>query len=317
MILQMIIALSRSQCPKDDFSPCTCNPNPSEAPTKRAYEVICNGVLYAEIRNAGFVKNSTDKANPIYSLLLIPSYDDVTTIPADLVGTRQLTTFTLKCITHEGEDYMSVNVNALRSSKTSLKGVTIRNCDMRNLAWNFLTGFNQMDTLSFTFSSNFQIKFSTLPPLPALSTLLLTGVDINYRNGTPTFPRLSRGLEYVFLDFDNVMFADAICVTFIRWLVSNSNNTLKYLGFERLGISSTARNIVTPLFSSFSKLTYLGMYNTLVPVTIPAGMRFTSKVDAIDLDNSNIVQINPGAFNGIILREMNNTVQFKAKLFFF
>lgn len=95
----MVISLAMSQCPNDDFGSCTYNPTPLNTHVKGIYQVVCNGVPYAEIQNAGFVKNSTDKKNPIYNLLLIPNYDDVLAIPADLVGKRQLSTFTLKCAT--------------------------------------------------------------------------------------------------------------------------------------------------------------------------------------------------------------------------
>jgi len=303
VIIQLFISFVLSQCPNDDFEPCSCDPTPFGTPYPGIYRVICNGAMFDDIKNAGFVKNSTDKKTPIYDFILVPSTDDVLTIPADLLDQRNVTYFNLKCATYDS--YMNLDPNVLRASKGSLASVSIRNCDMRNLSWKFLTGFTRVNSLSFTYSSNFQITFNTLPPLPALSGLDLAAVDITYRNGTPTFPKLSAGLQYVYLDFDNVMFADAIITTFINWLVSNSNNTLSFISTTRLGISAKAMNTITPLFSNFKKLNILSFKNTQMPLTIPAGLTFARKISYVDLSNGNVVKITPGAFNGTLLFNWN------------
>ncbi len=299
MIIQLAIRLAMSQCPNDDFEPCTCDPNPYGRPYPGIYRVTCNGATFDDIKNAGFVKNSTDKKNPISVFVLVPSTDDLMVVPADLLGLRSVSSFMLKCATYDS--YMNIDPNALRASKSSLGSVTIRNCDMRNLSWKFLTGFTKMDSLRFTYSSNFQITFNTLPLLPSLLSLDLTAVDITYRNGTPTFPKLSAGLLFVILDFDNVMFADAIVTAFVKWLVSTSSNTLIYSDVSRLGISSNAMKTIIPLYSNFKNLNYLSFKNTQMPTTISAGLKFTKKVSYVTLDSSNIVQIAPGAFSGTIL----------------
>lgn len=293
----MIGSAVSQQCPTDTYSPCYCV-SPSFSYDESKFRVTCNRSSLALVKVAGFATSKTNIATPIASLLLIPSSSD-TTIPGDLVGNRTVTTLTLSCPTFTS--YLSINLNAFRASKSSLTSFNIRNCDLRNFTYNWLTDFTALTSISIYGSFNNNRGFYTLPYLPALTGIRFESIGITYYANPYThaeFPilannQIGQGLSSFDLIYSS-QFTDSAIKSFLNWLLPTSADTL-----TSMSISADSLSRFVPQMGSFSKLNSLSVYNNFVPSTLPPGsFYFNVPVSGIYSDNSKIYNISAGAFYG-------------------
>ena len=241
------------QCPAD-YSPCTCS-----AESTGELKVQCsNGVTMKEIRNIF----SRTQYNP-YELEIIPSAEDVSTIPADLLENKSASEIKINC---PSSDYiLKIHQDAFRSSAISEFGtIVISGCDLSQLDFAFLQGFDKLTVLQITYSSN--IHLSGFFQLPNLANLELLDIDTctGLNDETMSFPVLYNGLTALALT-GNGLDDDAM---------SRALETILESSAEKLEILTINQNPLTKIpdqIKEFTALSELYLGNNAAPMSIMTG----------------------------------------------
>lgn len=198
---------------------------------------------------------------------------------------------TLKLYCPSRLNALQLNADAFRASQSVLQTLNVENCELSSLNWTFLSGFNNLSSLTINYASNLHATFYTLPLLPALSSLTL--YSITNLNQWTTFPPLSsNGLTQANIIY-NYDLGDAAIGRILYWMLYTSASTM-----TSLSIAANTLTIVPRQIASFTELTSFSFYNNLAPLTISAGSLALPKLSEIYLDNSRITSIEPGAFGG-------------------
>ena len=274
-----------NKCPnQDDYSPCACDIVAAE------YTLSCSQKQQKEIRDAFRRTSPAD----FPKLTLSPASNE-STIVADLLGSNHRVTRELWLSCPSTSYPLSLDPDAFMSSRKTIKFIYINNCNLSGLDFHFLVGFEVLEMISFSVTSNIgQALWSSMPPImPKLATLSIlysTGL-----NDWTEFPPLTPGLQQI--QVFNSELTDQGMDRIAQWAQEYSSDTLVELYAAIGNLTKIPKQI-----SSLSQLKRLYLFDQLMEpgiATIPAGsLTFTAPVQYLNLFSCGVKTIEPGAFKG-------------------
>ncbi len=196
---------------------------------------------------------------------------------------------------------MKIDPIAFNTSKDREDGtLTISGCDLSELNFDFLAGFNELLVLQFTscnfINSNFGQFPATLTKLAVLIFENCTGL------GELTLPELGRGLYA--LAMSDTDLDDSSISRVLNWALDLDvlpGNDAQH----KLAILTINKNRLTQIPNQIKSFQYLEQFyltENLVPLNVPTGsLSFDNKtipVSYLDLGSSHINSIEDGAFYG-------------------
>jgi len=189
---------------------------------------------------------------------------------------------------------MKVNVSAFRSSKSYMRSLEIQNVNGIDLDFSFLTGFHQLNNLTFKDVFNIHRCLPTLPELPNL--ILLDCHSCSALGEFTSFPKLVNGLKYTAFwpinEYERD--GDETINKILNWLLLSSSDSLQYITIERF----TTLTKVPQQIPLFKALKHLSLQGNGIETISPGILTFSVPVIYLDLQNNGIKVIEPGAFQG-------------------
>ena len=287
-------AVSQINCPnREDYSPCTCE----FTDESQEYSITCSDVPLVDIVG---VFNRTTPAD-LNSFDLYMSQESSQDIPANLLNNHRVNSvIDLHCQSKNRNNLLRVDPDAFRSSKNVTKSFALNFCDISQLEFNFLNGFDTLSTLNLFTVANIHLAdwAQSFPTLPSLNNLVIynsTGM-----NDWTTFPRLSLGLVNLFLSANQL--SDDSMDRILNWTLEySSSNTLMSLFVRKNNLTRIPAQI-----PNFKSLMYLDMADQVsgIPSILSGSLNLASLlVLTLDLDGNNISKVEPDAFNGNLVVE--------------
>ena len=231
----------------------------------------------------------------------LPITRDGNTLMADLIG--NIITFRsirINCQWHISR--LIIDANAFRSTKSVTNELLIKNCDLSQLNWGFISNFTNLKNLYISENDNVLASFYTLPSasltrLSYLSLVANTGLNSGFLNLSLRYPEpLKQGLNH--LDVTESDLSDfALNCFLIKWITPYSKNTLDYLDISGNNLTKIPNEI-----RNYHNLTNFYVTFNQQPLTIQKNALNLKK---ITLDGykmvrfSRVTSIQPGAFQGI------------------
>lgn len=273
----------------DLFAPCKS--------TKGLFlNVVCNRVPVVEVKNVfGKVKDPYY----IYSLLLIPNVKD-TKIIANTVGNHTISALTISCPARK-KNPLLVDSAAFTVTKSVTSVITITGCDLKLVDWSFLKGFSRLFFLSIQYSSNFHTTFYTMPAstFTSLTFVSLYGIDgMNGFNDTSLKfpPPVPNGLSAFWVWFSYDLTTAAVQNLLATWVTPTSTNTL-----ANIVVGGNNLTTIPPDVSKYTKTNDVNFWDNSQPMIIQSGaFNYTTPVQSLLLESSQITSVSPGAFIGIV-----------------
>lgn len=198
---------------------------------------------------------------------------------------------------------LAADSNAFRSTKNYTENIEFTKIDCELLDLSFLSGFEQVSVVEFKDVTNLNRCFPSLPPLPNLSKLSIDDSKITEFTGDFKFPNLSIGLK----TFDMVshyddrgeMWNDSTISNILDWLLLSSANTLVELNLYNFEIQNIRKLSEVPRqIPHFKALKRLLLPDNKISTIRIGQLSFSVPVSNLDLEDSNIKQIDPGSFQG-------------------
>ena len=244
-------------------------------------------------------------------VLRLTSSDENRTIPADLLGNHTTVGVRFVC-PHHGYP-LRLNRNAFRSSKQLIEFLYVDECDVGQLNFNFLAGFDKLWVIAFTHTQNNHLaNWTIMPPLCNLASLYIRNATRNDLNQWTQFPNLTRGLHDLCLDGNEIN--DVEIDRILNWTLKTSANSLEYLSLERNNLTKIPRQI-----SLFTKILFVRLDHQKTDIQIITNGSFRIPahnyiiVSQFSAKNSNISSIQPGAFQGIFSSKFTGLSKLKKK----
>jgi len=186
-----------------------------------------------------------------------------------------------------------VDQNAFRSTRNATTYIGINTCDLSQLNWSFLNGFNILAQVTVGSSSNLHQTFSSLPELPNLKVLDFYSCSGGLNEWTE-FPNLVRGLDAFYLWFSTQL-SDEAMSRILDWILISSSKTLQKLSIFANDLKNFPKEI--QLFQGIGKL-YID--NNLITTLKTSDLAFSSdnRVDQVDLSFNQIEVIEINTFAG-------------------
>ena len=309
---------------EDDYSPCITRPIIGF--TIFIPRIKCKGIPMTGVRDV-FSRTTPTADNELEWLQLTPPATDPI-IPEDVLSSRRFKSVSIYC---PNKDYhLVIDPNAFRSTRNFTTYLSIDSCDLGQLDFTFLAGFDQLADIDIFKSTNLHLSWTNLPPLPALT--LLT-IDPTWRlNDWVDFPVLGRGLQKVELALNEEdEFQDEGLNRFLAWALKSSAETLRTL---KIYAPSGTLSQMPRQLASFPKLDYLDISNPagfpypFAPsdsfkglTAVPTGaLAFSAPVRFVRICSGQMSTIEPGAFKGnfskaVVNLELNNLTRFEAPVF--
>ena len=267
---------NRADC-IEDFSPCSCQQEEGNLVT-----VECNQVAFEDVLTA-FERTNT---NQLIRFSLNISPDDTPSIPKNLLGTNQADQIYINCPSRS-DSHLQIDENAFVYSSPVASAVQIENCQIDELNFLFLAGFQSLTDLSITHST-FPVTFETLPLLPSLRALTISGCT-NFQNWIA--PNDISSVRELRLD-DNLLGEENLATILSYFLASN-------IEIEGLFIDSNSLTSVPDIAFSFENLHSLSISGNTIPV-LPSGSLIFNvpEVFYLGLENLSLDTIESDAFQG-------------------
>lgn len=186
--------------------------------------------------------------------------------------------------------------NAFRSTRNATTYIGINTCDLSQLNWSFLNGFNILAQITIGSSSNLHQTFSSLPELPDLKVLDFYSCSGGLNDWTE-FPNLVRGLDAFYLWFSTQL-SDEAMSRILNWILVSSSRTLQKLSIFANDVKSFPKEI--QLFQGIGNL-YID--NNLIMTLETGDLAFQSnyKIKQVDLSFNKIEAIEIDTFSGKLL----------------
>ena len=275
-----------SQCPNgEDYSPCTCSGFVDRLP----HYLTCKGTTLADVSR---VFRQTTPADFMKFSLQTSITDPTEVIPIDLLNNHRAIKIEIKCSFNYS---LRIDPQAFRSSKNMTRSVSFDLCDLSQLNFDFLSGFDRLDDIHFLRASNVELaNWQSFPPLRNLNTIEIW--DSTGLNEWTIFPKLFRGLSR--LEFHDNRIQDEAMDRILNWTTKYSAETLEYLWISGNDMTNIPRQL--GVASLFSKLQILYLDNQKTGIrSIPSGAFYgISLTSNLTANNNGIETIEEGAFQG-------------------
>jgi hypothetical protein len=259
----------------EDFSPCTC-----EKEGGNVIRVECIDASFDEIQSA-FSSTSTNKLIRLY--VTIPA-EETPNVPDNLLGINQAEEIYLTC---SSDSHLLVSENAFVYSSPVATAVQIENCQINELNFLFLAGFQSLTDLSIT-RSTFPVTFDTLPLLPSLHTLTISGCT-DFQNWIA--PNDISSVRKLRLDDD--LLGEANLETILNYFLMSN------IDIEGLFLDNNSLTGVPNIAFSFENLNSLSISGNTIPV-LPSGSLIFNvpEVLYLGLENLSLDTIENDALQG-------------------
>ena len=283
-----ISAGSKSQqgC-KEDYSPCLCIKSSQHSDT-----IFCMGISLTDI--SGVFKAKTKHWHRIH--LVLSKQDANKTIPADLVSDHDSTEIVFQC--PSPNHLLKMDPKTFQASQNSASIFYSGGCDLSQLNFKFLTGFEKLAVLYFNATQNFHlIDWTTLPTLPQWRELHVElSTDLNK---WIKFPNVTHegGLKRLYLDTNAIK--DATMDRILNWIEKSSAKSANIL--ERLSLNENYLTRVPRQIKRFTKMKKLTLDSQKVGIHSLAygAFHFSNSTTAtFSAKYNKISKIYPGAFKG-------------------
>lgn len=137
-----------------------------------------------------------------------------------------------------------------------------------------------------------QISMPHLPSLPELIFLFIS--DSSGFSTWNEFPRLNRGLVYLAMSYNDDLDDDA-ADRIQTWISLSSTLTLSMLSMPLNGLNRVPNQI-----SKFVNVSQVDFQSNNIPLVTTGTFNFTKAPDMVNVMSSNIVTIEPDAFQGTL-----------------
>lgn len=226
--------------------------------------------------------------------LVLKNRNESGSIPADLMGGKHFaSSLYLACA--DLNQQLQMDPSALNSSRATMAQLSIANCDLTRLEFEFLSGFSRLTHLTIDSSRNIHLSgFGTSfpPQLPRLSSIRIFRTS-GLMELMP-LPQLSEGLDSFSLVDQQGEVEDSTASRILDWLLYNSTDRL-----SRLTLSGGRLTHIPEQIPLFEKLSRLDLSDNVMPLEIPSkSLTFKAPVLEINLSGSRIENIGPGPFKG-------------------
>ena len=229
--------------------------------------ITCHSVPSANVTQIFLSSSIQEHAG----LFLNGSYSS---LPADLVGSKQIRDFGIDC---QGGT-VDIDVDVFRQSQNYMNYLDIYNCDLT--AFSFLTNFTALQYLKVHAGS-----LSTITTMPFLSSLLEINL-INCEDFRAWYPT-SQTPKLVQIYMENI----SVDGSFLEKIADYEN--LQGLALINAGLTQMPLQI-----KSFGRLDLLTLDSNDIRV-IPAGSVVANKIDFLSFFNSSVTTIEQAALQGL------------------
>lgn len=281
---------SQRYCPnEDDYSPCICT---------ATLWLMCDNISLEMVRQIFKGKNGNSGPLSIETFKLkIPPKDKH--VPANLLTEHFVwSDIDLKCFDKGKEQKISIDPEAFSSSRNFTKILNISFCDISELNFSFLRGFDKLWKLSLYSVTNVHLAdWKSLPvnDLPGQ-------FDFNLKNSKgfdkwTELPQPMKGIKYC--DLSGNEMGDIAMGRILKWIVdSPSVDTLNHLIMTNNALTQIPLQI-----NSFPNLRLLNLDdNVLINATIRSGsLKFSYSIRVVrevHFASCGISTVEPGAFQG-------------------
>lgn len=273
----------QANCPnRENYQPCVCSRNLLNG----NIILTCDSIPLTQVQDI-FQRTKPFDWDQIN--LILPKEEN--SIPDNILVNHRATSVDLQCASPE-LTIITVNPNAFQSSSSFLASVEIALCDLSQLDWSFLTGFQGFRQIQLTNSTGVdRIAWETLP-LDTLDSLWVRGTQgVNEWTNLPNLNGL------VSLILNNVQLVDATADRFVSWAFDSFSSTLKGMLLE---FNQLTR--IPTLVASFPNLNTFSVLQSDVTVVNEGALTLGApSVVLVDLSGNSIERIQPDAFKGIYL----------------
>jgi len=298
MLLVMTVrkAGAQADCPNEEnYSPCTCTRS-TDIGGVQEYRVMCYEIALAEV--ASVFKRTTTADLYRFTLYFSPT-DPTKTIPADLLNNHRTEVTLIYC--RPTDSPLIVDSQAFRSSQNLMTVLFLRDCDMSQLNFDFLSEFNKIWRIGLESMSNVgQANWASFPQfLPSFNSLLIrksTGL-----NEWSAFPQLAGGSADLYLSTNDIQ--DDAMNRVLNWTFQYSANTLNSLDLRSNELTQIPKQLQAP--NSFPNLQYLNLddQKTGIPLITTGSISCPSSPSNYYLyaSKNRITTIDAGAFQGYFI----------------
>jgi len=290
LVMTVKTASAQADCPNEEnYSPCTCTRS------NGGVHVTCYEIALAEV--ATVFERTTTADLYQFDLYLSPT-DPTKTIPEDLLNNHRTAYIDIYC--RPAGSPLIVDSQAFRSSQNLMNEMYLRDCDMNQLNFDFLSGFDKVWHIGFQSMSNVgQANWASLPQLPSFISLYID--RSNGLNEWSAFPQLARGLTYLFFRENDIQ--DDAMNRILNWTIQYSANTLERISIEGNELTQIPKQLQAP--HSFPNLQYLymGDQKTGIPLITTGSLSCPSNYSnyLLGANNNRITTIEAGAFQGYFI----------------
>ena len=297
-------ANAQADCPNgEDYSPCECSrpPSPGGLPA-----IICPIKIKTNLADVFNTFKRTKTADfETMSISILPQ-DKMTEmiIPMDLFNNHRARNFEINCGSSSNLS-LRVDSQAFRSSITTAQSMRLTQCDLNQLSFDFLSGFNQINYIWFPATTNVGLaNWNTFPLLHSLNKFAIT--HSTGLNEWTTFPKLSRGLNHLFLKSNDIQ--DAAMDRILNWAANYSAETLEELQIDDNDLKNIPRQFQILSFTKLNSF-YMNNQKTGIPIIKSGSIRVSPDV-ILHAENNKIVTIEEGAFQGNYIRQRRKNTFF-------
>lgn len=230
------------------------------------------------------------------------SNDEFSTLPADLLAGKKATEITINCPTSTYK--LKIDADAFKTSKDRSGGtLTISGCDLSELNFDFLDGFDELLAIQFTSCNFISNNFNRFPQLKKFGVLIFENCTGLETIKSSDFPNLGHGLYAMALSATDL--DDNSINNILDWVSSLDNLQFINGTNHKLSILTINKNRLTYVPEQIKRFQYLEQFyltENLAELTLGAGsLSFYNKtipVSYVDLGSSQIALIEEGAFGG-------------------
>ena len=201
--------------------------------------IDCYLVPLDDIKSSFESTNTTDLIRFVITLT-----SESANIPADLLGNNKAQEISLTCSSSTPE--LNVDANAFSSSQMSASSLNLRNCNLKQVDFSFLSGFETLYEIIIT-ESTFPVTLNTLPALQSLYYLIISNSHGYQSWGNPDLTNLHE------LYLQNNLLNDDAVAEILNSISTLPNNSLEVLqlAMNKLTRIPDAVHLFEPVYPIF------------------------------------------------------------------